>query len=253
MADFLGYAADRSLSLAQFGRLAACLVVSGALHVLALIPDWSRVGPFRLIGPTDDSSTYWQDRPRIDAVIVEAMRPSAVIGPVQPSPAADPILPSAGPASEQAPGEPDVAPQGQLPIEVERHPPAIDASELGRSLPLPDYLPAEALTRQPELVGGIDETLYEPLEPGFRGRIVIRLYLNQLGKAERVKVLESTLPIQIEGSVVRAFYAARYRPGEIDGQAVMSEMTIDVDLSTTTETYEPKSSGPIRDGRLHTR
>ena len=104
-----------------------------------------------------------------------------------------------------------------------------------RAVPLPQYFPAEKLTRQPELAEEMDSSLRESLEAGFRGHVVIRLFLDETGKANKVRVMESSLPIEIEGLVVKSFFLARYRPGEIDGQPVMSEMTVAVDLSTAFE------------------
>jgi hypothetical protein len=42
--------------------------------------------------------------------------------------------------------------------------------------------------------------------------------------------MRSTLPRELEGQVVLQFYRARYRPGEIDGVPVNSELLLTVDL-----------------------
>ena len=104
-----------------------------------------------------------------------------------------------------------------------------------------DSFPAEKLTRQPELADEMGDSLQESLEAGFRGHVVIRLFIDQTGKADKVQVMASSLPIQIEGLVVKSFFHARYRPGEIDGQPVMSEMTVAVDLSAGAELFQPAS------------
>ena len=109
-------------------------------------------------------------------------------------------------------------------------------------MPLPQYFPAEKLTRQPELAEAIDDKLNESFEGGFRGHAVIRLFLDETGKVGKGRVLESTLPIDIEGLVVRSFFKARYRPGEIDGVPVMSEMTVSADLTTTIELPAPPAA-----------
>lgn len=222
------------------------------MHGLVLIGNWSSLGPFRLLG-TSANPTPPRDSRRIDAVIVAAAPPQvrAVPAPlpteVGPDRPRESLLARTPPLASHAPRH--VVDDAPLPAPVPHPAPGPPesgaeapgvAEDSGRSLPLPDYLPAEALTRQPELIGDVDETLREPLESGFRGRVVIRLYLNQHGDPERVKVLESTLPIAIEGLIVKVFFAARYRPGEIAGQPVMSEMTVDVDLSSTAEIYMPK-------------
>lgn len=243
MADSCRRAADGVSLPVNFGRLAACLAASCLLHVAALLVDWSSLGPFRLLGSAARSQK-WQDSRPIDAVIVAATRPPAAGAPVgQRAAAPRPAPPASKPAPVRAPQVRAVAPEPEpLPAPVVEEPlaePPAAEGEAARALPVPNYFPAEALTRQPELIGGIDESLREPVEAGLRGRAIIRLYLNQSGKPERVSVLESTLPVEIEGLVVKAFYTAQYRPGEIDGLAVMSEMTVDVDLSSTTEIHVP--------------
>lgn len=253
MADFSRRAADGGVEPVKYGRLAACLAASSLIHALVFGVDWSSVGPLRILGVAGRSANL-RDNRRIDALIVAAVRPPVEVAPAPPNEPAAPLAPpaskpapvhvpehAAAPAATQPPAPVSAQPAGDVPGPVDEPAP---------SLPVPEYFPAEALSRQPELIGNIDETLREPLDAGIRGRVLIRLYLSQSGKPERVKVLESTLPIEIEGLIVHAFFTASYRPGEIDGQPVMSEMTVEVDLSPTAELYVPKPSpaAPTRGG-----
>ncbi len=138
--------------------------------------------------------------------------------------------------------EPDPSPtlpESKLPPDVSEVAPA---ETEGRSVPLPQYFPAEKLTRQPELAEAIDDKFNESFEAGFRGHAVIRLFLDENGKVNKVHVLESTLPIDVEGMVVKSFFTARYRPGEIDGVPVMSEMTVSADLTTAIEFPAPRAA-----------
>lgn len=135
---------------------------------------------------------------------------------------------------------PDV-PETEFPPNVSEVAPA---ETEGRAVPLPQYFPAEKLTRQPELAEAIDDKLNESFEAGFRGHAVIRLFVDESGKVDKVSVLESTLPVDVEGIVVTLFFKARYRPGEIDGVPVMSEMTVSADLTTTIELPAP-SAAPV--------
>lgn len=121
-------------------------------------------------------------------------------------------------------------------------------AEEARVLPLPRYFAAQELTRQPELVGSIEEALREPLEAGFRGRLVLKLFLDVGGKVDSVRVMESTMPVAIEGQVVKAFYFARYRPGEIEDRAVMSEMTVEVGVSASDAQVSSPPAGKAGSG-----
>jgi len=120
-------------------------------------------------------------------------------------------------------------------------------------MPLPKYFRAEELSRQPELVDRLDETLREPLEAGFRGHLILRLFLSDSGKVDRVGVIESTMPPEVEGLVVKAFYLARYRPGEIEDRAVMSEMTVEVGVSTSDAQVLPPPEGKASSGEAGAR
>lgn len=140
------------------------------------------------------------------------------------------------------PSEPDPSPNFPETELTPIVPEVAPAESERRAVPLPQYFPAEKLTRQPELVEAIDDKLNESLEAGFRGHAVIRLFLDENGKVDKVRVLESTLPIDVEGILVTLFYKARYRPGEIDGLPVMSEMTVSADLTTTIEMPAPSAT-----------
>lgn len=250
MAGFCRHAVDDASPAARFCLLAICLAVSGLLHGLVLLVPWSTLGGFSLLGPAAQRRPGHPSRPivegkpaRLQIDFAVARLPVAADPPkeqvVRPAAALPRPLPqiAAEPAPERAPS-PDPAVAHAPPGVAEE---AAPAEPEGRTVPLPQYFPAEKLTRQPELAEEIDHTLSESLEPGFRGRVVIRLFLDETGKPNKVRVMESSLPLEIEGLVVTTFFRARYRPGEIDGQPVMSEMTVAVDLSTVFELPLPAS------------
>jgi hypothetical protein len=230
--------------------LAICLVASGVLHGLALALPWSTFGPFSLTGPADGrragtaSRHDAQRKPpvmRIDLAAHRVARPEHSQKEEIPRPAV--VVPQPNPTVvSKPPSEPDRlpdVPETELPPNVSQVAPA---EAEGRAVPLPQYFPAEKLTRQPELSEAIDDKLNESFEAGFRGHAVIRLFLDESGKVDKVSVLESTLPIDVEGIVVTLFFKARYRPGEIDGVPVMSEMTVSTDLTTTIEFPAPPAA-----------
>lgn len=250
MVAFCRHAVDDASPAARFCLLAICLVVSGVLHALAFVLPWSTFGPFSLMGPVDGRRPGAASRHdarrkpavlRIDIASPRVARPERLAKEEIPRPAA--AMPRSTPKIFSKPASeperlPDL-PETALTPDVSQVAPA---EAEGRAVPLPQYVPAEKLTRQPELAEAIDDKLNESFEAGFRGHAVIRLFLDENGKVDKVSVLESTLPIDIEGLVVKSFFKARYRPGEIDGVPVMSEMTVSADLSTTIELPAPPAA-----------
>ncbi|MBK6974375.1 MAG: energy transducer TonB [Sterolibacteriaceae bacterium] len=247
MAGFCRHAVDDDSPAAKFCTLALCLMASGLLHGLVLVVPWSTLGPFSMSGPAAERRAGPASRSIVDRTPTRLRVDLAVPRlPLVVEPPKDEV---ARPALALPRSIPEVAPKSapepepQLPAAPEQPEPddAAAGDAEGRTLPLPQYFPAEKLTRQPELADEMGDSLQESLEAGFRGHVVIRLFIDQTGKADKVRVMESSLPIQIEGLVVKSFFHARYRPGEIDGQPVMSEMTVAVDLSAGPELFQPAS------------
>lgn len=103
------------------------------------------------------------------------------------------------------------------------------AAETSAPAPEPFYHSPHALTRPPELVedAPAEIELPESQEPG---NLLLRLAIDRYGVVDGVYVLRSTLARELEGQVVLQFYRARYRPGEIDGVPVNSELLLVVNL-----------------------
>ncbi|MBK7665593.1 MAG: energy transducer TonB [Sterolibacteriaceae bacterium] len=256
MAGFCRHAVDDDSPAAKFCTLALCLVASGLLHGLVLVVPWSTLGPFSMSGPAAERRAGPASRSIVDRTPTRLRVDLAVPRlPLVVEPPKDEV---ARPALALPRSIPEIAPKSapepepQLPAVPARPEPdeAVPGDAEGRTLPLPQYFPAEKLTRQPELADEMGDSLQESLEAGFRGNVVIRLFIDQTGKADKVQVMESSLPIQIEGLVVKSFFHARYSPGEIDGQPVMSEMTVAVDLSAGPELFQP--ANPL-DGTVGTK
>ncbi len=60
------------------------------------------------------------------------------------------------------------------------------------------------------------------------GRLRIRLLISALGRVDEVVIDEGTLAPRVRDAVIARFAAALYQPGEIDGQPVRSQITIEV-------------------------
>lgn len=250
MVAFCRHAVDDASPAARFCLLAICLVASGLLHGLALVVPWSTFGPFSLMGSAEErrpGAASRHDAPRkpavlrIDLAAPRVARLERVPKEEIPRPAVAMPRPTPKIAS-RPPSEPDPSPDFPETELTPIVPEVAPAESEGRAVPLPQYFPAEKLTRQPELAEAIDDKLNESFEAEFRGHAVIRLFLDESGKVDKVSVLESTLPINVEGILVTLFFKARYRPGEIDGLPVMSEMTVSADLTTTIELPAPPAT-----------
>ena len=169
--------------------------------------------------------------PRYEETPSSAKAPLVVqLKPVQLKPAPLP----ASPLSPPPPGQVAETRSGGTPLPTAPPSPAavlpdtVDAATPSSS-PEPFYHSPHALTRPPELVEDAPEEieLGESQEPGH---LLLRLAIDRYGAVNGVFVLRSTLARELEGQVVLQFYRARYRPGEIDGVPVNSEMLLVVNL-----------------------
>lgn len=147
---------------------------------------------------------------------------------LKPAPQPAPGLPvqsavSRPPGTEQ-PETPQRPPSAALPQRAEAAPQAMPEPE-----PEPFYHSPHALTRPPELVEDAPEEI-ELGELQEAGHLLLRLAIDRYGVVDGVFVLRSTLARELEGQVVLQFYQASYRPGEIDGVPVNSEMLLVVNL-----------------------
>lgn len=89
------------------------------------------------------------------------------------------------------------------------------------------YLPASALDQLPEMIGDVD---HEFDSRGAKGYLILKLQVGADGNVVDAKVLTSTLAAELEPEITRRFRQARFRPGEIAGRPVGSEIIIQVDV-----------------------
>jgi TonB family protein len=98
--------------------------------------------------------------------------------------------------------------------------------------PLPPA-PRYYRTRELDVVPGI-MTRVEPQYPEsaarrfLTGKVVVRLFIDESGKVERVLTLRADRPGYFEQPAERAFRAARFSPGVKSGRAVKVQMTLEV-------------------------
>jgi len=97
-------------------------------------------------------------------------------------------------------------------------------------LPVPGlaFYTTDQLTKRPQPLGraDLDPPELEPIVGS--GAIVLRLWIDDRGKAARVEVLSSTLPRMFTRATVAGFERLRFTPGERDGRPVGTVLTIEV-------------------------
>jgi len=96
-----------------------------------------------------------------------------------------------------------------------------------------DYLPSRLLTRGPLPQQSID-LFYPELAPYGLFRAVLTLYIDDQGVVQRVRIDEaqdSGLPIALEDVARQTFLRSAFRPGELDGHPVRSQLRIEVEFA----------------------
>jgi TonB family protein len=118
---------------------------------------------------------------------------------------------------------------------VARAMPASPAKELQQAAPVgepklgigPMYYPAHLLDERPQVRTHIEPRFPDSVEvPG--GRVVLHLYINELGTVDEVVITESEPAGLFEAAAAEAFGAGRFRPGHKAGVAVKSRVAIEV-------------------------
>ena len=215
--------------------MAACVAAVIAAHAAVLIAIGARpeIGPDRLpvVHP------LWLAKLPADAPAAPPPEAPAPVPAPDATPATLALAPPATPASAPlAPPAPNPAPvvatasaappplpAAPLPTADASHP-AADAALLAR------YRPASALTRRARLAAPVDLDFKVQLHalppPGSQLRMI--LLLSAEGRVDEVVVESSTLPDPFQSHALARAYGARYLPGEVDGVAVPSRVTVEV-------------------------
>ena len=131
-----------------------------------------------------------------------------------------PVVPS-GPVGVPSVGAAPIAvvPQSVTPVLLS---PRDDVSYFRRSqLTVPPVLQGEPVLDAPP---GQTVTLRKG------DSVTLRLFVNANGSVERIEVENSTLPEAYEQQAVAAFLPMQFRPGEIEGVAVRSQVVFEVDF-----------------------
>ena len=88
------------------------------------------------------------------------------------------------------------------------------------------YLPSQ-LDKRPYLLTRVDP-VYPRIAPPDGGQVVLRLFISEEGKVERMLVVRSNPPKVFDAAAMAAFRDARYSAGILAGAKVKSQLTIEV-------------------------
>jgi TonB family protein len=101
---------------------------------------------------------------------------------------------------------------------------ADNSSKSGSPIPeishAPSYYPASELSRMPEAVSNFNPHLPAMEDNGIGGQMSMRLWINESGGIDRIKLLASEVPETFANAALAAFGEMRFSPGEIEGMAV---------------------------------
>ena len=186
----------------QRRRLAAAVVLSFLLHALVIVMPSPGIG-VRAV----------RDAPRaIDVRLVQGEKPAATaeVPPVAPA-SASTALPPPPPPPEPA---------------------AIEA-RLSRGLdllpvPAAPYFTTDRLTKQPLATSQPSLTVPRKTARHVSGKVMLRLWINELGGVDEVEVESGDLPGTVSSLAAAAFRKLQFVPGQVDGRPVGVLMRIEV-------------------------
>lgn len=85
-------------------------------------------------------------------------------------------------------------------------------------------------SRQPELIGNAPNLMHFSENRQPSGELLLHLLIDKSGMVKRISVIEASLTRDIQEEIVSQFYKAIYRPGEIKGIPVESEIYFSVQI-----------------------
>lgn len=102
-------------------------------------------------------------------------------------------------------------------------------------VPAPTYYTSDQLTKRPRPTTEprLDVPELGPIFPF--GKVVLRIWISELGNVVAVEVEKSDLPEAVSATAAAAFERLRFIPGEIDGRRVGSVMRVEVSYDDGTQ------------------
>jgi hypothetical protein len=95
-------------------------------------------------------------------------------------------------------------------------------------IPAPTYYTTDQLTKPPQASAAPELDVPKRIARSVTGKVVLKLWIDELGDVNPVEVESSNLPGAVSGMAAAAFAKVRFIPGEIDGRRVRTLMRIEV-------------------------
>jgi TonB family protein len=95
-------------------------------------------------------------------------------------------------------------------------------------IPAPTYYSSDQLTRPPRPTSEPKLDVPRSIARSVSGRVILKLWIDELGNVASVEVESSNLPETVSGTAAAAFGKLQFLPGEIDGRRVRTLMRIEV-------------------------
>ena len=90
------------------------------------------------------------------------------------------------------------------------------------------YWKTSELDTRPQIKTQVMPEYPRDLPSGVRGRVVLDLYVSELGVVENIKIVRAEPAGRFEDAAARAFWPARFTPGLRKGKPVPSRVRIEV-------------------------
>jgi len=96
-------------------------------------------------------------------------------------------------------------------------------------VPGPRYYATRELDERPGILNHVEPAYPEAaLRRNVSGTVVVRVYINEQGRVDRVETVRASPAGYFEQSAARAFRTARFTPGKKGKRAVRTQMVIEV-------------------------
>lgn len=106
------------------------------------------------------------------------------------------------------------------------------------------YFTKRELSKEPTLAGTVNLDVPRGASAPDGGKVALRLWIGENGSVENILVVRTNVPVIMTETAVTAFRAARFLPGEINGQPVKSQLAIEVAYEANAQTMSFPISTP---------
>jgi hypothetical protein len=93
-----------------------------------------------------------------------------------------------------------------------------------------DYFPRDRLSVVPQVLTNVDVPFPAEVSGLVDLKVQITVFIDEYGTVRRVRVDSAAIPSPFAGAVLDTFLNARFKPGEVEGVAVRSQIRLEVEF-----------------------